>query len=567
MKAAIYARYSTDKQRDSSIADQFYNCERFADRQEYMVVARFEDKAITGAHRVRPGYQLMMQAAERGDFDVLIVDDLSRLSRDNIETQQVIREFKYRRQRVIAISDGFDSNDKSYKLQAGVRGIVNDIYIDDLRAKTHRGMAGVARSGKCTGGKAYGYRRKPVFDASRLDEFGRPLVLEVDREIDPDQAKWVQQIFAWFTTGYSPRKIAAMLNAKGVCSPRGDKWAPSAIYGDPKKMTGILNNELYIGKAVWNRREWVKGPDGKRRPIERALSELVVSERPDLRIISEELWHARCERMREVALKSDGHTNKRAGGAAPKYLFSGMLKCDQCDSNYSLVGKNLYGCSRHWNRGETACRNRLTVRKDVVESVLLSGIKDHLLAPGAMQEFLRECNALMGEMETSFAAERRQIEAQLRQIELDLKNLLAFIKSGQALPSIAQEIKKAEEDKRRLTLLLKNTPGTPAEIVGLIPRALERYREYVGKLSDLTPDMVPAAREQLKAITGDNVRMVPFEGDGLAAEVSGDYAALLGGHQLSVVAGARNGRYLMRWILKQPTGNYKEYKPALRLVV
>src|SRR5471030_285502 len=114
MRVALYARYSSDKQREASIADQFYNCERTAERLSFMVALRFEDKAITGTHRIRPGYQLMLDAAMRGDFDVLIVDDLSRLSRDSVETQQIIREFKYRRQRVIAISDGFDSNDKSY---------------------------------------------------------------------------------------------------------------------------------------------------------------------------------------------------------------------------------------------------------------------------------------------------------------------------------------------------------------------------------------------------------------------------------------------------------------------
>ena len=539
MKAALYARYSPGKdQKDTSIVDQFYNCDRMADRLEAMVVARFEDKAMSGTNLMRQGYKLMIDAARRGDFDVLIVDDLSRLARDSIETQQLIREFKSLRIRVIGVSDGFDSNDKSYKLQAGMRGMVNDIYIDDLRAKTHRGMAGVARNGKCTGGRVYGYRSKPIFDAKRLDEFGRPLVVEVDREVHPDQARWVVKIFEWYAAGHAPRKIASMLNDAGVVSPRGDKWSFSAIYGDKRKMTGILNNELYIGKSVWNRREWVKSPDGRRRPIERPVDELIVTERPDLRIVSDELWQAKCERQAAVAIIGSANESGRHG-RGPKYLFSGMLKCDKCGSNYSLVGTKLYGCSRHWNRGESACGNRITVRREVVESVLLSGIRDQLLAPEALREFLRECNVLMADMETAYAQERRQLENRLKQLDNELKNLLGFIKGGNALPSITQEIKAAEDEKRRLSLMLKNAPAAPADIMHLIPRAMERYREYVANLSNVDADRIVEAREHLRTLTNGEVRMVPFEGDGLAAEVAGTYGALVGDRQLMMVAGAR----------------------------
>ena len=542
MKAALYARYSSDKQRETSIADQFYNGERLAERMGFIMVSRFEDKAITGTHRIRPGYQLMLEAAQRGDFDVLIVDDLSRLSRDSVETQQIIQEFKYRRQRIIAISDGFDSNDKSYKLQAGVRGIVNDIYIDDLRAKTHRGLSGKARAGKSTGGIVYGYKRKPVIDHTRKDEYGRPLVVEVDREIDPEQAQWVVKIFEWFVEGHPPIWIAAKLNEIGVPSPRGNTWARSAIYGDMKRSTGLLNNELYIGKAIWNRREWVKGPDGKRKPLMRNMSDHVAVERPDLRIISDELWQAKCDRQKDIRSKSvtlqEAMHERARTGAAPKYLLSGLMKCGQCGSKYVIIGRNLYGCARHRDRGAHACSNDINVRKDVAESVLLNGLKQELFSPSAMREFLRECNMLITEIESTYVSERKQLESRLRQVDGELKNLLGFIKAGTALPSITEEIKKAEDEKRRLELLLKNAAPSSAEITNLIPRALERYREFVDDMSQMKPDRVAEAREKLKVITGGEIKLMPFQGDGLRAEISGNYAALLGKQQLNVVAGA-----------------------------
>src|SRR5262245_61930316 len=109
MRAVIYARFSTDKQSDNSIEDQTRNCARYAERCGMTILTRFEDKAISGASKDRPGFEAMRSAGNRGEFDVLLVDDLSRLSRDDVEMKQVIRRFKFRRIRIIGVSDGYDS--------------------------------------------------------------------------------------------------------------------------------------------------------------------------------------------------------------------------------------------------------------------------------------------------------------------------------------------------------------------------------------------------------------------------------------------------------------------------
>jgi site-specific DNA recombinase len=142
MRAAIYARYSSDKQRESSIEDQERNCRGFAAREGWTLIARFADEATSGATRSRPGYLRMLAAAEQGGFDVLLVDDLSRLSRDDVEMKQVIRRFRFRGVRIVGVSDGFDSDAKGYKVQAGVRSLLNELYLDDLREKTHRASPG-----------------------------------------------------------------------------------------------------------------------------------------------------------------------------------------------------------------------------------------------------------------------------------------------------------------------------------------------------------------------------------------------------------------------------------------
>ena len=85
MKAALYARYSTDKQRDASIDDQFRECERAARTAGFEVVARFEDKGMSGGTADRPGYQALLSAARRKEFSVIVAEDISRLWRNRAE--------------------------------------------------------------------------------------------------------------------------------------------------------------------------------------------------------------------------------------------------------------------------------------------------------------------------------------------------------------------------------------------------------------------------------------------------------------------------------------------------
>ena len=191
---ATYARFSTDMQRDSSIDDQRRNCLAFATRHGWPEpVHHFEDRAISGASKARPGYQDMLAEAERGGFDTLLVDDLSRLSRDDIETKTIIRRFKFRGLRIIGVSDGYDSDAKGEKIQSSMRGLMNEMYIDDLRDKVRRGMTGQAMKGHNVGGRCYGYQHVKIYDPARISPDGEQVVLYVQREIRPDHAEVIPE--------------------------------------------------------------------------------------------------------------------------------------------------------------------------------------------------------------------------------------------------------------------------------------------------------------------------------------------------------------------------------------
>src|SRR5262245_46228043 len=142
IRAALYARYSTTLQKEASIEDQFRNCERYAADRGWRIVARYQDKAISGTSANRPQYRKMLDDAAAEQFDVLLVDDLSRLSRDDIETKTVIRRLTFAGIQVVGVSDGYDSGRKGHKLNLGLRALMNEAYVDDLKEKVHRGMEG-----------------------------------------------------------------------------------------------------------------------------------------------------------------------------------------------------------------------------------------------------------------------------------------------------------------------------------------------------------------------------------------------------------------------------------------
>ncbi|NBC22419.1 MAG: recombinase family protein, partial [Gammaproteobacteria bacterium] len=124
--------------------------------------------------------------------------------------------------------------------------------------KTHRGLRGRVEAGRSGGGNSYGYDV-----LKRLDDDGSPATGE--RTINPSQARIVERIFRAYAKGISPRAIAKTLNDEGIPAPSGKAWGSSTIHGNPKRGTGILNNELYIGRLVWNRLRYIKDPETGRR--------------------------------------------------------------------------------------------------------------------------------------------------------------------------------------------------------------------------------------------------------------------------------------------------------------
>jgi DNA invertase Pin-like site-specific DNA recombinase len=450
MHVALYARYSSEHQREASIADQFRTCERVAQSQGWTVSYYYEDKAMTGSRADRPGYQLLLQEAQARRFDALLVDDLSRLTRDEAESIQLRRRLAFWGIRLIGVSDGYDSAAKGHKLQASVRGIINELYLDDLREKTHRGLMGQALKGYSCGGRAYGYRRVPIEDPGKHDEYGRPVIMAVRWEPDAEQGNWVRWIFERYAAGSSPRDIAAELNQLGVPSPRGGTWCASAIHGDPNDGTGILCNARYAGRFIWNRFRWERHPETKRRIRRlRARQEWIEVEMSELRIVSQSLWEQVQGRMTSRANAALRAACRQAAGRPGRYLLSGLLKCALCGANYIVADRYRYACASFLNRGEAVCRNHRRVARGVLEHTLLRGIREDLFTEEGFAFFRQEVSRVLAERRNTTCTQADRVQADLRRVDEEIVNVLRAIKAGILTSSTKSELELLETEKAR----------------------------------------------------------------------------------------------------------------------
>src|SRR5213082_2541921 len=182
MKVAIYARYSSDNQREASIADQFRICREFARRQGWQISDEYSDHAVSCATLLRSGFQAMMQSALRKEVDVVLAESLDRFSRDQEDTAGLFKRLTFAGVNIVTIAEGDITH-----LHIGFKGTMNALFLKDLAEKTHRGLLGRIEDGKSAGGLCYGYRVVRALTGGS--------VTTGEREIEPTEAPIVKRIF------------------------------------------------------------------------------------------------------------------------------------------------------------------------------------------------------------------------------------------------------------------------------------------------------------------------------------------------------------------------------------
>ena len=536
MRAAIYARYSSDNQRDASIEDQVRECRKRIDHEGWSLTEVHSDHAISGASILRPGYQKMLEDARNGAFDILVAEALDRLSRDQEDIAGLYKQLSFAGVQLITLAEG-----EVNELHVGLKGTMNALFLKDLAAKTRRGLEGRVRQGKSGGGNAYGYDVVHKFTADGTAVHG-------DRTINEHQAQIVRRIFKDYAAGISPKAIAHRLNAEHVPGPRGSAWGTSTIHGNWRRGTGILNNELYIARLVWNRQRFIKDPNtGKRQARLNPEQEWIIEDVPHLRIVHQELWDRVKDRQQitreRVKTNTNGVRSERA--RRPRYLLSGLLTCGTCGGGFSKISQHHYGCSTNRNKG--ICDNRLSMRRDVIEAAVLCGLKEHLMHPDLVAAFIEEFTTEFNRLAASNDGDKARQQVELDRVTREITRLIEAIKSGVPGEAVKDEINALETQKTDLTAKLDAGPPPQPR---LHPNIAQVYRDKVAHLVDALNDEGTRAEasEAIRALI-DEVRLVPKDGT-LKIELYGELAALLSlgqnkhprakdpGVQVTLVAGA-----------------------------
>jgi len=395
-----------------------------------------------------------------------------------------------------------------------------------IREKTHRGLVGQLARGYHAGGISFGYRSV----VAGLDKNGDPIGKRL--EIDDAQATIVREIFVRYGAGESCQRIAADLNARGMRGPLGGTWCVSALYGSPAKGSGILNNELYSGRYIWNRSRWERDPITKRRErFVRPREEWIVEERPDLRIVESASWESVRARM-TAPLRAGG---RRGRGGVPSTLFGGILRCGFCGGAVVKVSARNYGCAAAKDRGQAVCSG-IEARVVEVERVFLDYLRALLNDPATLARLEREAiaheAALARDAGTSASSDRRRAS----ELSAEIARLTDAIATVGISPALAERLKASEA-------ALQAIERAPARAgVTSLPAAMRaRVRALADGLEAALREETPRAREALRAAFGE-IRLVA-DGEEVVAEFEDAAERLMlavGGASMGRVAGACN---------------------------
>ena len=338
-RVAIYARYSSNLQKPSSIEDQVRLCEERADAIGAVVVRihrDFEASAETG--HFQPALDTLLLDAKRGYIDLVVAEALDRISRDQEHIHGIHKRLRYWKVGLYTLDQG-----EIQAIHISIGGYMNSAWLENHKLKTKRGQLGAVHAGRIPGGICYGYRK-----ANRLDADGR--LVRGLREIVPDQAAVIQRIYRLYAAGHSVRDITALLNSEGVPGPRGRPWGPSTINGNRTRRNGILNNELYRGLNVYNRQEFVRVPDtGKRQARPLPPDRWVTKDVPQLRIVDDQLWD-RVQKRRQA-----GQDRRNSAAHHTPLPLTGLVRCGVCGASMTIVKHRRYACHAHTQKG--TCTN------------------------------------------------------------------------------------------------------------------------------------------------------------------------------------------------------------------
>ena len=453
--AAIYARYSSDNQRDESIDAQISAMEAYARDHNIRIVATYIDRAKTATSDQRPGFQEMIKMSGTGLFNTIIVHKLDRFARSKYDSAIYKQKLKANKVQLVSVTEQLDGSPESIILESVLEAMA-EYYSKNLAREVIKGLRENAKSATHTGGvPPLGY-----------DIIDKKLV------VNEKEAKAVRIIFEMYASGHPYSEILRVLNQKGFVTRRGNAFGKNSLFE-------ILRNEKYRGVFVYNKSA-SKSADGTyNRHAYKPDNEIIRIGGGCPAIVSDEIFEAVAKRQK--------HNQKKYGAnqRRQKYLLSGLVFCGNCNSPmYANKRKKTcqltFRCSQH-NKPDHNCKE---INMAVLENHVLTVLKDSIFSYQRIPDIMKIIDRYTGDFQKMQTSKTEDIEAQLAEIARTKENIMKAVESGIVAShfSVRLDELKEQEETLRAELVLANQPQsfrvTEKDVRLLINRFHFMMKEY-----------------------------------------------------------------------------------------
>ena len=424
MRAALYARYSSDASNPTSSEDQLYECREKAETLGCTTIVEYNDDASHGestAHR--SSFLQLISDIGKGQFDIVITEAVDRLGRNVADIATFWNVCRYHSVAVQTVH-GAEENENSIIMNA----LQAQQHNRRLGDKVIRGQRSANRKGRPVNGLAYGY--KVIWT-------GEPP--EPERVVHDQEAAILRRAFKERDAGMSTVEIVARLNAEGIPGPglkrrlrpdgapnlnRQTLWHPSALTGSGGK-SGIFKNRLYIGDVIWGVKTSRYDPlTGKRVTTLGPPDRVRIRKNERFRIIDDALFQ-RVQKTFGNKPRAKSHEYRK-----PAYLFSGLVRCGICGSSYVVSDRTLMSC--HGHIVTSTCNNSRRIDRHEMAESILDHLRSTMLSPERISDFIKNFKDAYGRSQADSGQLLTQNSAKLSDLAGRIDALLLTAESTNA---------------------------------------------------------------------------------------------------------------------------------------
>ena len=429
-KAVLYARFSSDNQRDESIDAQIRAMTKFCRENEVIVMEHYCDRARSATTDDRPEFLRMINDSKQRQFNIVLVHKLDRFARNRYDSSRYRNQLKKNGVLLVSVLENFDDSPESIIMESLLEGMA-EYYSKNLSREVTKGHHENALQCKHNGGRPpFGFRVNPETQLYEIDE---------------DEANAVRFIFQSFDEGKSYDYIINELNRLGFKTRDGNPFGKNLIHE-------MLKNEKYRGVYIYNRRA-AKGPDGKFNSHQNKFDDEIVRIQDGMpRIVSDELFESvnriLCSRKRLKNYSGKKHT----------YLLTGKIFCGNCGSAYSggtrRSGKknkteySSYTCSTKHRYSGIKCKNK-EIRREYIEDYVLREILRVVLSDEKIPTLVKKYQDYYAMKLGGADGELNTLRSRIKEAECKIKNLVSVIASTGST-ALLSALTEQESEKARL---------------------------------------------------------------------------------------------------------------------